>query len=267
MGCRKLDIYPKEEAPLKVVYSAGKWPGKMGVSYSYFGARYYDPNISIWLSVDPMSDKYSSISPYAYTANNPIRLKDPNGMELTEYENSKTGETININDNINERVEVSDEDWGGVKQLKKDWDAGVKDPGAKTAEIKGYKFGSDHKNKYGINEYGDSDGEGGLWPKSEKKGDPIDLSDPKINAIKELLRDIVEFFSPAESNEHQQIIQPQQPNPDYSWKQHERDWIYPSNAPPMKWYDPKGPDSLRPNDTMRWDPSNPYDFNVDTLKK
>ena len=27
-------------------------------SYTYFGARYYDADLSIWLSVDPMSDKY-----------------------------------------------------------------------------------------------------------------------------------------------------------------------------------------------------------------
>ena len=26
-------------------------------NYSYFGARYYDSNLSIWLSVDPLSDK------------------------------------------------------------------------------------------------------------------------------------------------------------------------------------------------------------------
>ncbi|HOV56228.1 MAG TPA: RHS repeat-associated core domain-containing protein [Bacteroidales bacterium] len=31
-------------------------------SYTYFGARYYDADLSIWLSVDPMSDKY----PYCY---------------------------------------------------------------------------------------------------------------------------------------------------------------------------------------------------------
>ena len=47
---------------------------------SYFGARYYSSDLSIWLSVDPMSDKYPSTSPYAYCRNNPIRLVDPNGM-------------------------------------------------------------------------------------------------------------------------------------------------------------------------------------------
>ena len=46
---------------------------------SYFGSRYYSSDLSIWLSVDPMSDKYPSMSPYTYCANNPVKLVDPNG--------------------------------------------------------------------------------------------------------------------------------------------------------------------------------------------
>ncbi|MBP7850527.1 MAG: RHS repeat-associated core domain-containing protein, partial [Lentimicrobiaceae bacterium] len=61
--------------------------------YSYFGARYYDPNISIWLSVDPLSDKYPGYSPYNYTLNNPILLIDPNGTFATKYEDGE-GNTI-----------------------------------------------------------------------------------------------------------------------------------------------------------------------------
>ena len=49
---------------------------------SYFGSRYYSSDLSIWLSVDPMSDKYPSLSPYVYCANNPIKLVDPNGEEV-----------------------------------------------------------------------------------------------------------------------------------------------------------------------------------------
>ena len=52
--------------------------------YSYFGARYYHPTLSIWLSVDPMSDKYPGVSPYVYCANNPVRLVDPNGRDVWE---------------------------------------------------------------------------------------------------------------------------------------------------------------------------------------
>ncbi len=49
---------------------------------SYFGSRYYSSDLSIWLSVDPMSDKYASLSPYVYCADNPVKLVDPNGEEI-----------------------------------------------------------------------------------------------------------------------------------------------------------------------------------------
>lgn len=51
--------------------------------YGYFGARYMDHELmTMWLSVDPMSDKYPSISPYAYCAWNPVKLVDPNGKDI-----------------------------------------------------------------------------------------------------------------------------------------------------------------------------------------
>ena len=50
--------------------------------YSYFGARYYTSDLSIWLSVDPMSDKYPSMTPYNYCNNNPVILVDPDGMDV-----------------------------------------------------------------------------------------------------------------------------------------------------------------------------------------
>ncbi|MCQ2275511.1 MAG: RHS repeat-associated core domain-containing protein [Bacteroidales bacterium] len=56
---------------------------------SYFGARYYSSNLSIWLSVDPMSDKYPSLSSYVYCADNPVKLVDPNGEDWYEDENGK----------------------------------------------------------------------------------------------------------------------------------------------------------------------------------
>ena len=50
---------------------------------SYFGARYYDADLLTgWLSMDPMADKYPSISPYAYCAWNPVKLVDPDGRRI-----------------------------------------------------------------------------------------------------------------------------------------------------------------------------------------
>jgi len=47
--------------------------------YDYFGARYYDSDLSQWLSVDPMSDKRPNLSPYNYCQWNPIGRTDPDG--------------------------------------------------------------------------------------------------------------------------------------------------------------------------------------------
>ena len=47
----------------------------------YYGARYYDPRLSLWISTDPLQEKYLSISTYIYSFNNPIKYIDPTGME------------------------------------------------------------------------------------------------------------------------------------------------------------------------------------------
>ena len=60
-------------------FSAKERDSETGLSY--FGSRYYSSDLSIWLSVDPMSDKYPSLSPYTYCADNPVGLVDPNGED------------------------------------------------------------------------------------------------------------------------------------------------------------------------------------------
>ncbi len=50
--------------------------------YGYFGARYMDHELmTMWLSIDPLSDKYPNISPYAYCMWNPVKLIDPDGRD------------------------------------------------------------------------------------------------------------------------------------------------------------------------------------------
>ena len=61
-------------------FSAKEKDSETGLSY--FGSRYYNSDLSIWLSVDPMASKYPSLSPYSYCANNPVKLVDPNGDSL-----------------------------------------------------------------------------------------------------------------------------------------------------------------------------------------
>ena len=66
--------------------SAYKFNGKEKddeTGYSYYGARYYTDRLSIWLSVDPLADKYPHLSPYAYCADNPILYVDSDGQKIS----------------------------------------------------------------------------------------------------------------------------------------------------------------------------------------
>jgi RHS repeat-associated protein len=75
--------------------------GETGLIYA--GARYYEPRVSVWLSVDPLAHEFPSWTPYHYVHNNPVNLVDPDGRSAISlddgwYVNSK-GEVIG-KDNI-----------------------------------------------------------------------------------------------------------------------------------------------------------------------
>ena len=60
-------------------------PPDLFTRFYHFGAKYYAPSISgLFLSVDPMADKYPSISPYYYSQN--IRGGENNRL-TSEFEN------------------------------------------------------------------------------------------------------------------------------------------------------------------------------------
>ena len=45
----------------------------------YYGARYYEPRLSLWISTDPMQEKTPGCTSYAYCSNKPIIATDPDG--------------------------------------------------------------------------------------------------------------------------------------------------------------------------------------------
>ena len=46
----------------------------------YYGARYYEPRISLWMTTDPLEEEYPNIITYGFCHNNPVVLVDPDGM-------------------------------------------------------------------------------------------------------------------------------------------------------------------------------------------
>ena len=60
----------------------------------YYGARYYDPRLSLWLSTDPLELYSSDISTYAYCLNNPVVRIDPDGRYT--FENIEKDQTYKV---------------------------------------------------------------------------------------------------------------------------------------------------------------------------
>ena len=85
-------------------------------------ARHYHPTLSIWLSVDPLSDKYPGVSPYTYCGNNPVRLVDEDGRtwespEDQEYANSLIAKALEMQANYEKGSEEYNKLQEGINGL------------------------------------------------------------------------------------------------------------------------------------------------------
>ena len=52
----------------------------------YYGARYYEPTLTLWYGVDALAEKYPSIGGYVYCVGNPVRLVDVDANDWYEAE-------------------------------------------------------------------------------------------------------------------------------------------------------------------------------------
>ena len=80
----------------------------------YYGARYYNPRLSIWLSNDSEEDKHPNSTTYCYAANNPIKFIDPDGNDIVIAGKESSSVTLTT-DLIDIRVNASalGINWGG----------------------------------------------------------------------------------------------------------------------------------------------------------
>ncbi|MDR2004459.1 MAG: hypothetical protein LBQ74_15645, partial [Prevotella sp.] len=66
-------------------YNNKELDGRNGLNWYDYSARYLALDFPVMPTIDPMAEKYYSISPYAYCNNNPLRFIDPTGMAYGDY--------------------------------------------------------------------------------------------------------------------------------------------------------------------------------------
>ena len=53
-----------------------------GLDWYDYGARSYDPALGRFTTIDPLTEKYYKLNPYAYCGDNPVNAIDPDGMDV-----------------------------------------------------------------------------------------------------------------------------------------------------------------------------------------
>ena len=110
----------------RYLYSGKESQSFANINYLDYGARMCDPELGRWFNNGPLAEKYYTMSPYVYCANNPIRFIDPDGMDIFRFD-EETGEMI---------LEVqTDDDYDQIGKFKYD------------KETKTYKLKTNRKGK------------------------------------------------------------------------------------------------------------------------
>ncbi len=63
-------------------YNGKELNEEFGLDWNDYGGRFYDPAVGRFPTIDRFAEKYSSMTPYHYGANNPIKFIDVNGDSL-----------------------------------------------------------------------------------------------------------------------------------------------------------------------------------------
>jgi RHS repeat-associated protein len=74
--------WPGADGSNKYQYNGKEWNDDFGLGWNDYGARFYDAAIGRFFTKDRFAEKYKSLNPYQYAANNPIKFIDVNGDSI-----------------------------------------------------------------------------------------------------------------------------------------------------------------------------------------
>ena len=95
------EIGASEQDKQAYKYNGKELDRKNGLNLYDYSARYMEPALGRFTTMDPLAEKHYEISPYAYVMNNPMRYADPLGMDTI---------TVNLKGQEMNRISASGED-------------------------------------------------------------------------------------------------------------------------------------------------------------
>jgi RHS repeat-associated protein len=130
----------------KYQYNGKELNEDLGLNWNDYGARWYDAAIGRWNAIDPLAMTTPTWSPYNYVHNTPSNAIDPDGRScvgcgkngeninppevsgvpmyigsnagvLTDFLNTQTGQTLHVEDGIDQIALVNNEQFNQVQNL------------------------------------------------------------------------------------------------------------------------------------------------------
>jgi RHS repeat-associated protein len=142
MGCLKLAHNEINGPVLRCVWIRKK-QSKTRVNLYDYGARFYDPQIGRFTTIDPLPERRIGWSTYAYCLNNPILRFDPNGLTDFTFD-KKTGDVKQVGEKNDDPDRILKTNRKGEVKYKKNGEAKIAVGGIEKGILKnGQNFKND----------------------------------------------------------------------------------------------------------------------------